>query len=195
MGLAAAAIRPFVRNIQAISIGPVEQIELVVLDDADEPLRIVGRRGVARGLEPPGPTAVVGRGVGEERVVARLRVEEAGVVVVGVFDRRVAAEAFALGVVVVVYAVARPVALALDAEVVVRLAREPAVAGVRLQQSLGHGDAGRNAVALHVRHGDGLVAVDVLLARDLLRRGAERNCGKQNQNAYCFFINNHYLCN
>ena len=34
MGLAAAAIRPFVRNIQAISIGPVEQIELVVLDDA-----------------------------------------------------------------------------------------------------------------------------------------------------------------
>ena len=79
-------------------------------------------------------------------------------------DRGVAAEALPLGVVVVIDLVARPVAFALDAEMVVRLQRQPAVAAVGLEDALRHGDAGGDAVPLHVGHGDGFVTVDIFLA-------------------------------
>ena len=68
------------------------------------------------------------------------------------FDRAVGAETFAAGVVVV------------EDEMVVRRTRQCAVAAVGFQNALRQRDAGRNAVAFHVRHGDVLVAVDVLLA-------------------------------
>ena len=189
------AFQAVARGVEPCAVGPVEQEELVLLDDADEPLRVVGGRGVARGLETPRPALVIVGGVGEQRVVAGLRVEEFGVVPVRRLDRGVGAEAFALGVVVVVDLVARPVALALDAEVVVRLHRQQAVAAVRFEDSLRHGDARGDSVALHVGDGDGHVAADVLFARlahlrPELHGDAEEDSGEE----YCFFGKSHYLC-
>lgn len=152
------------RGVEPLAVGPVEQVELVLLDDAREPLRVVGRRGVAGGFEPPCPALVIVGRVGEQRVVAWLRIEEFGMVPVRRLDRGVAAEALPLGVVVVIDLVARPVAFALDAEMVVRLQRQPAVAAVGLEDALRHGDAGGDAVPLHVGHGDGFVTVDIFLA-------------------------------
>ena len=183
-------VRRVARRIEPAAVGAVEQVELVLLDDADEPLRVVGRRGVAGGLQSARPVLVVGGAVGEERVVAGLGVEEFGVVAVRSLDRRVAAEAFALRVVVVIDLRAGPAALALDAEVVVRVARQQAVARVRFEQPLGHGDAGRDAVALHVLHGDRLVAVDVLLLGDAALGACRENRPHQEKSGICCFSRN-----
>ena len=182
-------------GVELFAVRTVEQVELALLDDADQPLGVVGSRGVAGGFQTPGPTLVVVRGVGEERVVARLRVEELGMVLVGGLDGGVGPEAFALGVVVVVDPVALPVALALDAEVVVGLHRQQAVAAVRFEDALRHGDAGRDSVTLHVGNGDVHVAVDVLFA-GLAHLGREPHCAAEEdcRQKYCFSGNIHYLC-
>ena len=108
------------RGVEPLAVGPVEQVKLVLLDDAREPLRVVGCRGVAGGFEPPRPALVIVGRVGEQRVVARLRIEKFGMILIGRLDRRIAAETFALFIVVVIDHVARPVTLALDSEMVVR---------------------------------------------------------------------------
>ena len=167
--------------------GRIEQMEVVVLDDADQTLRIVGRRGVAGRLQTARPALVVGRRIGEKRVVAGLRVEKYGMVMIRRLDRFVGAETLVLLVVVVIDPGAGPVLLALNAEVVVRLERKTAVAAVRLEDALRHGDAGRNAVTLHLGHGDGLVALDVLLARDArLRSGRTDTRQGDRARKYCF---------
>ena len=84
-----------------------------------------------------------------------------------------------------------------DAEVVVRVEREPAVARVGFEDALRHGDAGGDSVALHVFDGDALVAVDILLER--LARGAllgRKGCSRKedDERKYCFSGNIHYLC-
>ena len=156
--------RAVARCVERFALRAVEQVELRLLDDAAQPLRIVGRGGVTGRLQSARPAAVVVGGVDEERVVARLRIQETGMILVRGFDRAVGAETFAAGVVVVEDAPSRPVVFALDAEMVVRRTRQCAVAAVGFQNALRQRDAGRNAVAFHVRHGDVLVAVDVLLA-------------------------------
>ena len=85
-------------------------------------------------------------------------------VVVRGLDRGVGPEALALGVVVVVDLLAGPVALALDAEVVVRPHGEQAVPAVGFENTLSEGDACRDSVALHLGDGDGFVSVDILFA-------------------------------
>ena len=193
--LLGVALQTEARGVEPLAVGTVQQVELALLDDADQPLGVVRSRGVAGGLQSAGPALVVVRGVGEERVVAGLRVEEFGVVLVRGLDRGVGAEAFALGVVVVVDALALPARLALDAEVVVRLHCQEAVAAVRLEDSLGQGDAGRDAVTLHVCHGDVHVSVDILLA-GLAHLGpqAEGESQEDSRQEYCFSGNIHYLC-
>ena len=193
--LLGVARKPVARGVEAHAVGTVQQVELVLLDDPHEPLGVVGGRGVSGGLQTPRPTLVVVGRIGEERVVARLRVEKLGVVLVGGFDRGVRTETFALGVVVVVDLLAGPVALALDAEVVVGLHRQQAVAAVGFEDALRHSDACRDAVALHVGHGDRHVAADVFFAclahlRPELHRAAEED----SREGYCFFGKSHYLC-
>lgn len=61
-----------------------------------------------------------------------------------------------------------PCALALDAEMIVRFAGEPAVAVVRFEKRLCHFDAGRDAVDVHLLDGESFVAADILLARQFL---------------------------
>ena len=161
------------------AVAAVEQIEAVILYKAYQAVGIVGRRGIARGLQAPSPAAVVGGLVDEQRVVTRLFVEKLRVVVV--------------------YPVARPVALALYAEVVVRSECQRAVAAVRLQYTLRHGNAGRYAVTLHVVYGQRLVAGYVLLL------GLSGLCGcccgqQERRNPYkcrtdcCISNYNHYIC-
>ena len=95
-----------------------------------------------------------------------------------------------------VYAVAAPVRLTFYAEVVVRLARQCAVAAVGFEYALCERYAGRDAVTLHVFDGDALISVDVLLlgdaglSRELRGRGRKR----EKREVYCFFGKNHYLC-
>lgn len=183
------------RSVEPLAVGLVQQEELGLLDDAAEPLRIVGRRGVAGGLQSPRPAFVVGRGVGEQRVVAGLRVKEFGMVLVRGFDRGIAAEALAFGVVVVVDFFARPVAFALDAEVVVGHQRETAVAAVGFEDALRHGDAGRDAVTFHMGHGDGFITVDILLAGLADLRPQASECRQEDSSEqYCIFGKIHYLC-
>ncbi len=186
MGLAAAAIRPFVRNIQAISIGPVEQIELVVLDDADEPLCVIGRRSITGSFEPPCPTLVIGRRIGEQRIVSGRRIEKLGMVAIRILDRRITAETFALGIVVVVDLSPRPIPFALDAEMVIRLHRQAAVAAVGFEDTLRQRNAGRNPVTFHIVDGNRLVTLDVLLARltNPLLRLCPRTENRQDSDEY-----------
>ena len=71
-------------------------------------------------------------------------------------------------IVVVTHRITHPVLLALDAEVVVRPPRQFAVAVLRLDDSLRHLDAGRNAVFFLLLDGQRCIGSNVLLARHLL---------------------------
>ena len=106
------------RSVNGKSVLAVEQVTL--FDDADESLRIVQSRSVTGGFQSPGPTFIIVGSIRKERVVARLAVEKFGMILIGCLDRRIAAETFALFIVVVIDHVARPVTLALDSEMVVR---------------------------------------------------------------------------
>ena len=108
------------RSVNGKSVLAVEQVEFTLFDDADESLRIVQSRSVTGGFQSPGPTFIIVGSIRKERVVARLAVEKFGMILIGCLDRRIAAETFALFIVVVIDHVARPVTLALDSEMVVR---------------------------------------------------------------------------
>ena len=68
--------RAVARCVERFALRAVEQVELRLLDDAAQPLRIVGRGGVTGRLQSARPAAVVVGGVDEERVVARLRIQK-----------------------------------------------------------------------------------------------------------------------
>ena len=126
---------------------------------------MVGCRCIACRLQTSRPTAIVVGGVGEERIVTRRRVEKFGMVQIRLLDRPITAETFAFGIVVVIDTVSRPRLLAFDAEVVVGVASQSAVAAVGFEYALRHGDTCGNAVTLHVGDGYVLVACYVLFAR------------------------------
>ena len=77
----------------------------------------------------------------------------------------VLAEAFASQVVVVVDTPAAPVAVAFDAEVVVRLACQFAPSGTRFQQALCQCDTGGYAIFLLVGDGDVAILFDIFFIR------------------------------
>ena len=76
-------------------------------------------------------------------------------VFVRLFRILIFAETFSAQVIVVIDTPTPPVGMTFDAEVVVRLHRQQAVAAVGFEDSLRHGDARGDSVALHVGDGDG----------------------------------------
>lgn len=100
----------------------VEQEELVVFDDLDQLLGVLRVGGVTGLLQSVGPAFII-RGVEFEQVLIPGRfVQELGMIPVRFLDRRVFAETFVRGVVGMRDGLPRPVAFALDAEMVVGLA-------------------------------------------------------------------------
>ena len=83
-------------------------------------------------------------------------------VLVAFQSRAIGTEALARCIVVVINPVARPV-VALDAEMVVSLAAELALARPTLENALGKRDAGGNVIAKHLLDGEVLVFVDIAL--------------------------------
>lgn len=65
------------------------------------------------------------------------------------------------GVVVFQHDGAGPRGACLDAEMVVGLGGKEALPGAALEEALGEGDAGGDAIFVHLLHGEGLVALDV----------------------------------
>ena len=148
----------------------VEAVEVVRLDDVDEPVGIGGVGGIACHLQPACPAHVVGGLQAEEAGIALVRREEDGVVLVGIADGLIDAEAVVARVVVAIDLAPCPV-VTLDAEVVVAVARQLALPGTGLQQRLRQRNAGRDVVLLHLVDSQGLVLLDVLDILLVLRSG------------------------
>ena len=142
--------------------GLVVLVEAVGFDDVDQPVGILGVGGVARTLQSVGPSLVVGLVQSEEALVVGPVGKKLAMVLVALQGRIIDAEQLAPAVVVMAHGPTSP-AVALDAKVVVALRGKLARAGSALQQPLGQGDAGRDAVFVHLDDGDVLVSVDVVL--------------------------------
>ena len=68
-----------------------------------------------------------------------------------------------------------PTFMALDAEMVLRLACQGAVARAGFENALRKRDGGRNLMLAHLAHGDVFVGLDVFLGRDALRGESQRS--------------------
>ena len=146
----------------------VEQEELVIFDDLDQLLGVLRVGGVTGLLQSVGPAFII-RGVEFEQVLVPGRfVQELGMIPVRFLDRRVFAETFVRGVVGMRDGLPCPVAFALDAEMVVGLAGQTAVAVVRFEQRLGQFDARRDAVNIHLFDRQRFILQDIGLAGQFL---------------------------
>ena len=140
--------------------GHVEQVQVVLFNEGDEAVGVLGVGGVAAGLQSLRPTFVIRQfEVKQPRVP--IPQQELAVVVVAVFGVVVHPEAFALGVVVMVGALSGPGRVALDAKVVVGFLGQLTHAVPTLQDALGQGDARGDAVTLHLLNGFVLPLLDV----------------------------------
>ena len=139
----------------------VVAMEAVALYEADEQMGVSGVGGVACRFESVGPAFVVVALEGEEGGIAATPGEEEGMVFIGGKDVWIDSEFLSNGVVVFQHDGAGPRGACLDAEMVVGLGGKEALPGAALEEALGEGDAGGDAVFVHLLHGEGLVALDV----------------------------------
>ena len=139
----------------------VVAMEAVALYEADEQMGVSGVGGVACRFESVGPAFVVVALEGEEGGVAAAPGEEEGMVFIGGKDVWIDSEFLSNGVVVFQHDGAGPRGACLDAEMVVGLGGKEALPGAALEEALGEGDAGGDAIFVHLLHGEGLVALDV----------------------------------
>src|SRR5690554_7861468 len=86
----------------------------------------------------------------------------------GFRGRFVLPETLVSGIVVMVDPFSLPVAVALDAKMVVVLPCQLAVSGCRFQNTMGQGNGGGYAGLFHTSYGPVLMSIDVLLAGDAL---------------------------
>ena len=93
-------------------------------------------------------------------------------------DIIIGTETVVADVVVVVDAAPRPTVAALDAKVVIALARQFAHAGSGLQHTLRQGDAGRYAVFVHLTDGYVLVRIEIVLIGLIPGDSARKGCQK-----------------
>ena len=139
----------------------VVAMEAVALYEADEQMGVSGVGGVACRFESVGPAFVVVALEGEEGGIAAAPGEEEGMVFIGGKNVWIDSEFLSNGVVVFQHDGAGPRGACLDAEMVVGLGGKEALPGAALEEALGEGDAGGDAVFVHLLHGEGLVALDV----------------------------------
>ena len=139
----------------------VVAMEAVALYEADEQMGVSGVGGVACRFESVGPAFVVVALEGEEGGIAAAPGEEEGMVFIGGKDVWIDTEFLSNGVVVFQHDGAGPRGACFDAEMVVGLGGKEALPGAALEEALGEGDAGGDAVFVHLLHGEGLVALDV----------------------------------
>ena len=139
----------------------VVAMEAVALYEADEQMGVSGVGGVACRFESVGPAFVVVALEGEEGGIAAALGEEEGMVFIGGKNVWIDTEFLSNGVVVFQHDGAGPRGACLDAEMVVGLGGKEALPGAALEEALGEGDAGGDAVFVHLLHGEGLVALDV----------------------------------
>lgn len=139
----------------------VVAMEAVALYEADEQMGVSGVGGVACRFESVGPAFVVVALEGEEGGIAAALGEEEGMVFIGGKYVWIDSEFLSNGVVVFQHDGAGPRGACLDAEMVVGLGGKEALPGAALEEALGEGDAGGDAVFVHLLHGEGLVALDV----------------------------------
>ena len=139
----------------------VVAMEAVALYEADEQMGVSGVGGVACRFESVGPAFVVVALEGEEGGIAATPGEEEGMVFIGGKYVWIDSEFLSNGVVVFQHDGAGPRGPCFDAEMVVGLGGKEALPGAALEEALGEGDAGGDAVFVHLLHGEGLVALDV----------------------------------
>lgn len=139
----------------------VVAMEAVALYEADEQMGVSGVGGVACRFESVGPAFVVVALEGEEGGIAATPGEEEGMVFIGGKNVWIDSEFLSNGVVVFQHDGAGPRGACLDAEMVVGLGGKEALPGAALEEALGEGDAGGDAVFVHLLHGEGFVALDV----------------------------------
>ena len=139
----------------------VVAMEAVALYEADEQMGVSGVGGVTCRFESVGPAFVVVALEGEEGGIAAALGEEEGMVFIGGKYVWIDSEFLSNGVVVFQHDGAGPRGACLDAEMVVGLGGKEALPGAALEEALGEGDAGGDAVFVHLLHGEGLVALDV----------------------------------
>lgn len=139
----------------------VVAMEAVALYEADEQMGVSGVGGVACRFESVGPAFVVVALEGEEGGIAAVAGEEEGMVFIGGKNVRIDSEFLSNGIVVFQHDGASPRGSCLDAEMVVGLGGKKALPSTALEEALGEGDAGGDAVFVHLFHGEGLVALDV----------------------------------
>lgn len=139
----------------------VVAMEAVALYEADEQMGVSGVGGVACRFESVGPAFVVVALEGEEGGVAAAPGEEEGMVFIGGKNVWIDSEFLSNGVVVFQHDGAGPRGACLDAEMVVGLGGKEALPGAALEEALGEGDAGGDAIFVHLLHGEGFVALDV----------------------------------
>ena len=139
----------------------VVAMEAVALYEADEQMGVSGVGGVACRFESVGPAFVVVALEGEEGGIAATPGEEEGMVFIGGKYVWIDSEFLSNGVVVFQHDGAGPRGACLDAEMVVGLGGKEALPSAALEEALGEGDAGGDAIFVHLLHGEGLVALDV----------------------------------
>ena len=86
----------------------------------------------------------------------------------------VGTETFTSGIITVIDAATAPVAVTLDAEMVVALSGQGTHARSTLQKALRKGNAGRNLIALHLLHSQGGILTDVLVVTTVAPLGLSR---------------------
>ena len=149
---AAVAVRLFL---------PVVLRQSVPFDDFYQGLCIAGVGGISRPLQSVCPSLVVGAAQGKECGVSPAVFQEKGMILIGFGRRFIHAEAVVGPVVATEDVRSCPAHSHLDAEMVVGLLRQHALACAAFQQGLCQCDACRDAVALHLVDGAVLVLTDI----------------------------------
>jgi hypothetical protein len=138
----------------------IEQVKVVAVDQGDQSVGIGRVGGVTASLEAFCPPFVIGW-IQVKQPGVSVPEQEMAVVLVTVLGILVHAETLSFLVVVVVGSSARPSRVAFDAKVVVGPLCQLTHPVATFQNALGQGDAGRDAIALHLHHRFVLPLLDV----------------------------------
>ena len=152
----------------------VVTVQIVQIDDVDQPVGIARIGGITGFLQTTGPSFIVCNLQTEKRRIACPGPQELGMVAVRILGMAVSPETLVRRIVVGTHRPPVPAPSALDTEMIVRLAGQFAPPGTRLQQSLSQRDTGRNVIPLHLLHRSLPILPDVILIRFVPPLGPQR---------------------